>query len=202
MNNIVLKKAKGIINRLVNTNYYFGEYKGIDINNVNLTENEINGGFNLELMDIDSSENYQAVVEYAKKEHNEVIPVSCEVESELSILDEAERKEYMEAIGLNESGLNKVIKATYKLLNLSTFFTVGSDECRAWTFKNGMSAPECACVIHTDFQRGFICAEVYTYDAIHELGSEAMVKENGKLRREGKDYRPKDGDIMFFRFNV
>ncbi|MBR0294799.1 MAG: redox-regulated ATPase YchF [Bacilli bacterium] len=155
-----------------------------------------------ELMDIDSSKNYQAVVEYAKKEHNEVIPVSCEVESELSILDETERKEYMDAIGLNESGLNKVIKATYKLLNLSTFFTVGSDECRAWTFKNGMSAPECAGVIHTDFQRGFICAEVYTYDAIHELGSEAMVKENGKLRREGKEYRPKDGDIMFFRFNV
>ena len=88
------------------------------------------------------------------------------------------------------------------MLNLSTFFTVGADECRAWTFKNGMSAPNCAGVIHTDFERGFICAEVYTYDAIHELGSESAVKESGKLRTEGKGYYPKDGDIMFFKFNV
>ena len=105
-------------------------------------------------------------------------------------------------MNVSESGLTKVIKATYRLLNLSTFFTVGSDECRAWTFKNGMSAPQCAGVIHTDFEKGFICAEVYTYESIHELGSEQAVKTSGKLRTEGKGYFPKDGDIMFFKFNV
>ena len=155
-----------------------------------------------DLMDLSASENYQKVVKYAHEENNEVIPVSCEIESELSELPPEERDEYLKDLNVTESGLNKVIKATYRLLNLSTFFTVGADECRAWTFKNGYSAPECAGVIHTDFQRGFICAEVYPYEAIHELGSETAVKEAGKLRTEGKSYYPKDGDIMFFKFNV
>ena len=155
-----------------------------------------------DLMDLSASKNYQAVVDYAHKENNEVIPVSCEIESELSELSKEEREEYLKDLNVTESGLTKVIKATYRLLNLSTFFTVGADECRAWTFKNGYSAPECAGVIHTDFQRGFICAEVYPYEVIHQLGSEAAVKEAGKLRTEGKTYMPKDGDIMFFKFNV
>ena len=155
-----------------------------------------------DLMDLSASENYQKVVAYAKNEGNEVIPVSCEIEYELSELSAEDRNEYLKDLNVTETGLTKVIKATYKLLNLSTFFTVGADECRAWTFMNGYSAPECAGVIHTDFQRGFICAEVYTYDAIHELGSEAAVKNSGKLRTEGKGYYPKDGDIMFFKFNV
>ena len=155
-----------------------------------------------DLLDLDYSVFYKQVVDYAHKENNEVIPVSCEMESELSLLSPEERNEYLQEMNVDESGLTKVIKATYRLLNLSTFFTVGSDECRAWTFKNGMSAPQCAGVIHTDFERGFICAEVYTYDSIHELGSESAVKVNGKLRTEGKGYYPKDGDIMFFKFNV
>ena len=155
-----------------------------------------------DLSNLDNCENYQKVVAYAKAENNEVIPVSCQIEAELSALDPEERALYLEDLGIKESGLEKVIKATYKLLDLSTFFTVGSDECRAWTFKNNMSAPECAGVIHTDFEKGFIKAEVYSYEAIHELGSEAAVKEAGKLRTEGKGYYPKDGDIMFFRFNV
>ena len=155
-----------------------------------------------DLLDLSASSNYQKVVEYAHKENNEVIPVSCEMEAELSLLSPEERMEYLKEMNVSESGLTKVIKATYRLLNLSTFFTVGSDECRAWTFKNGMSAPQCAGVIHTDFEKGFICAEVYTYDAIHELGSEQNVKVSGKLRTEGKGYFPKDGDIMFFKFNV
>ena len=138
----------------------------------------------------------------ASKENSQVIPVSAQIESDLSELSEEERKEYLAELNVKESGLEKVIKATYKLLNLSTFFTVGADECRAWTFKNNMSAPECAGVIHTDFQKGFICAEVYPYEAIHELGSEHAVKDAGKIRTEGKGYYPKDGDIMFFRFNV
>ena len=155
-----------------------------------------------DLMDLDNSENYQKVVKYAHEENNEVIPVSCEIESELSELAPEERDEYLKELNVTESGLTKVIKATYRLLNLSTFFTVGPDECRAWTFKNNSSAPQCAGVIHTDFERGFICAEVYPYEAIHELGSETAVKEAGKLRTEGKGYYPKDGDIMFFKFNV
>ena len=155
-----------------------------------------------DLMDLDKSENYQKVVKYAHEENNEVIPVSCEIESELSELAPEERDEYLKELNVTESGLTKVIKATYRLLNLSTFFTVGPDECRAWTFKNNSSAPQCAGVIHTDFERGFICAEVYPYEAIHELGSETAVKEAGKLRTEGKGYYPKDGDIMFFKFNV
>ena len=150
----------------------------------------------------DSSIHYQKVKEYALNEGNKVIPVSCEIESQISELPLEERQMFIDDLGISESGLNRVIKATYSLLNLSTFFTVGSDECRAWTFVNGMSAPECAGIIHTDFERGFICAEVYPYNAIHELGSELAVKEAGKLRTEGKSYITKDGDIMFFKFNV
>ncbi len=155
-----------------------------------------------DLMDIDNCENYLKVKEYADKENNGVIPVSCEIESQLSELSKEEKKEFLADLGIKDGGLSQLIKATYKLLNLSTFFTVGADECRAWTFTNGMSAPNCAGIIHTDFERGFICAEVYPYEAIHELGSEAAVKDAGKLRTEGKGYYPKDGDIMFFKFNV
>ncbi|HHT66643.1 MAG TPA: redox-regulated ATPase YchF [Erysipelotrichaceae bacterium] len=155
-----------------------------------------------DLLDLNSSEMYQQVVNYAIKDNSKVIPVSARVESDLSSLNEKEKQEYLKELNVDESGLEKVIKATYCLLDLSTFFTVGSDECRAWTFKNGMSAPECAGIVHTDFQKGFICAEVYPYEAIKELGSENAVREAGKIRTEGKNYYPKDGDIMFFRFNV
>lgn len=155
-----------------------------------------------DLGDIDNCKMYQDVKKFAEQEGSQVIPVSCEIESELSALSPEEREIFLADLGVSESGLEKVIKATYKLLNLSTFFTVGSDECRAWTFINGMSAPETAGIIHTDFQKGFICAEVYPYEAIHELGSELAVKTAGKVRTEGKGYYPKDGDIMFFKFNV
>ena len=155
-----------------------------------------------DLSNLDNAKFYQEVKAFALEEGSQVIPVSCEIESELSELPKDEREIFLADLGVKESGLEKVIKATYKLLNLSTFFTVGSDECRAWTFMNGMSAPETAGIIHTDFQRGFICAEVYPYEAIHELGSEQAVKNAGKVRTEGKGYYPKDGDVMFFKFNV
>lgn len=146
---------------------------------------------------------YQTVCKIAASENAQCIPVSCEIEYEISqIQDKNERKEFLETLGTNESGLDKLVKASYKLLNLSTFFTCGSDECRAWTFKNGMSAPECAGIIHSDFQKGFIKAEVYSFSDLKELGSELAVKEAGKLRIEGKDYLMKDGDCVFFRFNV
>ena len=155
-----------------------------------------------DLADLDNCELLKQVQEYASKENSQVIPVSCEIESQISELPVEDRVMFLEELNITESGLSKVIKATYALLDLSTFFTVGADECRAWTFKNGMSAPNCAGIIHTDFEKGFICAEVYTYEAIHELGSEHAVKEAGKLRTEGRGYYPKDGDIMFFKFNV
>ncbi len=109
---------------------------------------------------------------------------------------------FLEDLGIQESGLDAVIKSAYKLLGLKTYFTVGEPECRAWTFKDGMSAPECAGIIHTDFQRGFIRAETYSYEDLMTYGSESALKEAGKLRLEGKDYLVKDGDIMHFRFNV
>lgn len=153
--------------------------------------------------DLDHCVHYQTVKRIAESQGAQCIPVSCEIEFEISqIEDKQERKEFLDSLGATESGLDKLVKASYKLLNLSTFFTCGTDECRAWTFKNGMTAPECAGIIHTDFQKGFIKAEVYDFEDLKALGSETAVKEAGKLRIEGKDYRMKDGDCVFFRFNV
>ena len=152
---------------------------------------------------LEGCEYYKTVKRIAESQGAQCIPVSCEIEYEISqIEDKNDRKEFLESMGATESGLDKLTKACYRLLNLSTFFTCGSDECRAWTFTNGMTAPECAGVIHTDFQRGFIKAEVYDFELLKELGSEAAIKEAGKLRMEGKEYRMKDGDCVFFRFNV
>jgi hypothetical protein len=151
---------------------------------------------------LDNAKHYQEVIQVAGEEKAQVIPISCEIEYQLSLLSKDERREFLLSMGATESGLDKVIKATYRLLDLATFFTVGADECRAWTFKNGMSAPQCAAVIHTDFQKGFIKAEVYRYVDLLEYKSELGIKEAGKLRIEGRDYIVKDGDVMFFRFNV
>ena len=142
------------------------------------------------------------VEEYADNEKSKVIIMCAKLESELSGYNEEERKAFMEDLGLNSSGLDLLIKATYDLLGLKTFFTSGTDECRAWTFKDGMKAPECAGIIHTDFQKGFIKAEVMSYEDLEKLGSEKAVQEAGKLRLEGKDYLMQDGDICYFRFNV
>ncbi len=142
------------------------------------------------------------VEEYANKEGSKVIIMCAKLESELTDYTEEERVTFMEDLGLNASGLDLLIKATYELLGLKTFFTSGADECRAWTFKTGMKAPECAGIIHTDFQKGFIKAEVMSYEDLEKLGSEKAVQEAGKLRLEGKDYIMQDGDICYFRFNV
>lgn len=150
----------------------------------------------------EDNEYIKKVKEYAKKEGSEVITVSAKVESELSELEEEEKKEFLKELGMEESGLDQLIKATYSLLGLATYFTAGSDECRAWTFKRGMKAPECAGIIHTDFERGFIRAEVMSYEDLKEYGSEKAVREAGKMRLEGKDYIMQDGDICHFRFNV
>ncbi len=142
------------------------------------------------------------VEEYAKRENAKVVPLCCKVEEELSTLSEEEKQELLEMYGLEESGLNQLIRATYDLLGLATYFTVGKDEVRAWTFKKGMNAKQCAGIIHTDFEKGFIKAEVMSYQDLIAAGSELKVKENGKARLEGKDYLMQDGDICLFRFNV
>ena len=149
-----------------------------------------------------SNEFTKLVQEYADKEGSKVIVMCAKLESELSDYEDEERKAFMEDLGLNASGLDQLIKATYDLLGLKTFFTSGEDECRAWTFKDGMKAPECAGIIHTDFQKGFIKAEIMSYEDLATLGSEKAVQEAGKLRLEGKEYIMKDGDICYFRFNV
>ncbi len=154
------------------------------------------------LSDVEDDKYYKAVKEYASKENAQVLAISCEIEAELSTYSKEEKEEFLKTIGATSSGLEKLITATYKLLDLSTFFTVGEDEVRAWTFKNGMLAPDCAGIIHTDFKKGFIKAETYTFDDIIKYGSEQALKDAGKIRIEGKDYVAKDGDIFFFKFNV
>ena len=155
-----------------------------------------------DLSNLDGCKYFQEVKEYAEKEGAQAIAISCEIEAELAKYSKEEKAEFLKSLGADMSGLDKLAKSAYKLLNLSTFFTVGPDEVRAWTFKNGMCAPDCAGIIHTDFKKGFIKADVYTYDDIMTYKSEAALKEAGKLRIEGKDYVAKDGDIFFFRFNV
>ena len=142
------------------------------------------------------------VREYASKENAAVVLMCAKIESELSELDEESKKEFLNDLGIQNSGLDELIHITYHILGLKTFFTVGKDEVRAWTFKNGMKAPECAGLIHTDFEKGFIKAEVMSYDDLVSCGSELKVKEAGKARLEGKDYIMQDGDICLFRFNV
>ena len=139
----------------------------------------------------------------AEKENAPVVVICGKIESEIAALEsEEDRKEFLEASGLSESGLNPLIRAAYSSLGLRTFFTAGPDEDRAWTFKAGAKAPECAGIIHSDFEKGFIKAEVYSVDDLVAYGSEAKVREAGKLRLEGKEYIVQDGDIVFFRFNV
>ncbi len=142
------------------------------------------------------------VKDYAEKENNGVIVMCAKLEEDLSNVEDSERADFLASIGINNSGLDKLIFATYDLLGLATFFTAGKDECRAWTFRKGMKAPKCAGIIHNDFERGFIKAEVMSYDDLVELGDEKKVKEAGRLRIEGKDYIVQDGDICYFRFNV
>lgn len=142
------------------------------------------------------------VKEYAEKENAAVVVMCAKMEEDLSSFAEEEKKAYLKELGVNNSGLDKLIFATYDLLGLATFFTSGKDEVRAWTFSKGMKAPKCAGIIHSDFERGFIKAEVMSFEDLKKYGSELKVKEAGRLRIEGKDYTMEDGDICFFRFNV
>jgi len=148
------------------------------------------------------NEYVKKVKEYAKLENARVVSLCAKVEEELSELDKEDKQEMLEGLGLEGSGLDQLIMATYDILGLATYFTVGKDEVRAWTFKKGMNAKKCAGIIHTDFEKGFIRAEVMSYNDLMECGSERKVKEAGKARLEGKEYLMQDGDICHFRFNV
>ncbi len=144
----------------------------------------------------------EAVRKYASFEHALVITVCAKIESELVELNDEDKALFLQDLGIEESGLDQLIKATYDLLGLATYFTVGSDEVKAWTFRKGMKAPACAGIIHTDFERGFIRAEVMSFDDLKACGNEQKVREAGKMRLEGKEYVMQDGDICHFRFNV
>ncbi|MBF0746662.1 redox-regulated ATPase YchF [Gemella sp. 19428wG2_WT2a] len=150
----------------------------------------------------DSNKFLQAVKEFAAVEGSEVITVCAKIEEEIASLEDEEKEMFLEELGIKESGLDQLIKAAYSLLGLATYFTAGVQEVRAWTFKKGMLAPECAGIIHSDFERGFIRAETVSYDDLVEYGSMPKAKEAGRVRLEGKEYEVKDGDIMLFRFNV
>ncbi len=151
---------------------------------------------------IGDNEYTKAVKDFAAKENSGVIVMSCQIESELSDLEEEDKKAFLRDLGITNSGLDKLIFQTYSLLGLRTFFTAGEKEVKAWTFRKGMKAPQCAGIIHSDFERGFIRAEVMSYDDLLQYGTELKVKEAGKMRLEGKEYEMKDGDICYFRFNI
>ncbi|MCG1808604.1 redox-regulated ATPase YchF [Staphylococcus epidermidis] len=144
----------------------------------------------------------KAIREYAANEDSEVIVISAKIEEEIATLDDEDKEMFLEDLDIEEPGLDRLIRTTYDLLGLSTYFTAGVQEVRAWTFKQGMTAPQCAGIIHTDFERGFIRAEVTSYDDYVQHGGENGAKEAGRQRLEGKDYIMQDGDIVHFRFNV
>ncbi len=150
----------------------------------------------------EENEYVKTVKEFAHKEGAETVVICAKLEQELSEMDDQDKQELLEGLGLNISGLDELIKVTYDLLGLATYFTVGKEEVRAWTFKKGMNAKSCAAIIHTDFEKGFIRAEVIGYQDLMNFGSELKVKEAGRARLEGKDYIMQDGDICHFRFNV
>jgi ribosome-binding ATPase len=142
------------------------------------------------------------VAEKAAREGASSVVISAAIEAEVALLPEGDRQEFLDSLGLKETGLTRVIRAGYGLLGLITFFTVGPKEARAWTVRKGAKAPEAAGAIHTDFERGFICAETIAYDDFIACGGEQGAKDAGKMRQEGRDYVAKDGDVMLFRFNV
>jgi GTP-binding protein YchF len=149
-----------------------------------------------------ANEYVKKVAEHAKKENAPVVPICGKIESEIAELAEEDKKSFLADMGMEEPGLNRVIRAGYDLLGLQTYFTAGEQEVRAWTIQKGWKAPQAAGVIHTDFERGFIRAEVFHYNDLMKHHSEAKIRDAGLLRLEGKEYVVQDGDILHFRFNV
>ena len=152
--------------------------------------------------DLDGNQYYQQVKALAEKEGAQVLPICAKLEQDIAELEGEEKQMFLEELGVEESGLDRLIKCSYALLGLISFLTYGKDECRAWTIKKGTKAPKAAGKIHTDIERGFIRAEVIAYDDMMKCGSVNAAKEKGLLRSEGKDYVVQDGDMIYFRFNV
>ena len=161
----------------------------------NIGEDEVDGSY-------ESNPHYQALVKFAADEGSEVVPICAGIEAEIAELDEEEKAMFIADLGITESGLDKLIKASYSLLGLISFLTAGVTEVRAWTIRKGTKAPQAAGKIHTDFERGFIRAEVVAFDDLKECGTVTAAKERGLYRSEGKEYVMKDGDVVLFRFNV
>ena len=155
-----------------------------------------------EISNTEDNEYVNSVREFAKADNAEVIVVCAKIEEEMAELEDDDKAMFLEELGIEESGLDLLIKATYSLLGYATYFTAGVQEVRAWTFRKGMKAPQCAAIIHTDFERGFIRAETVAYADLVEAGSMGVAKEAGKVRQEGKEYIVQDGDVILFRFNV
>jgi GTP-binding protein YchF len=155
-----------------------------------------------DLLDSDGNEYVRQVKAYAEKDHAEVVVICAKIEAEIAELDGEEKSSFLKELGIEQSGLDQMIQKAYHLLGLATFFTAGAPEVRAWTFKKGMTAPQCAGIIHSDFEKGFIRAETVSYEDLMACGSMAAAREAGKVRLEGKDYLVQDGDIIHFRFNV
>lgn len=155
-----------------------------------------------EVADADNNHYVQEVRNFAASENAEVIVVCARAEEEIAELDDADKAEFLEAMGIEESGLDQLIRAAYDLLGLATYFTAGVQEVRAWTFKKGIKAPQAAGIIHSDFERGFIRAETVSFEDLDKYGNMHAAKEAGRVRLEGKDYVVQDGDVMLFRFNV
>lgn len=155
-----------------------------------------------DVADPDSNAYVQIVRNFAATENSEVIVVCARAEEEIAELDEEDKAEFLEAMGIAESGLDKLIRAAYDLLGLATYFTAGEQEVRAWTFRKGIKAPQAAGIIHSDFERGFIRAETVSFEDLDKYGNMHAAKEAGRVRLEGKDYVVQDGDVMLFRFNV
>lgn len=155
-----------------------------------------------EIANVENNEYVNRVKEFAAGEDAEVIAVSAKIEDEIAQLDKEEKEMFLEELGINMSGLDQLIRASYDLLGLATYFTAGEQEVRAWTFRKGTKAPQAAGIIHTDFERGFIRAETVSYDDLLNAGSMVKARENGKVRLEGKEYVVQDGDVIHFRFNV
>ena len=160
----------------------------------NISENEVS--------DPDTNEYVKRVRAFASEENAEVIVICASIEKEIAELDQEEKEMFLEELGIKESGLDQLIKATYHLLGLATYFTAGEQEVRAWTFHKGIKAPQAAGIIHSDFERGFIRAETVSYDDLMSAGSMLKARENGRVRSEGKEYIVEDGDVILFRFNV
>ncbi len=155
-----------------------------------------------EIADFDNNDYVKKIKEFAAKEGSDVVVISAKIEAELGELEDDEKEMFLEELGIVETGLEKLIKRSYKLLGLETYFTAGPQEVRAWTFKKGMKAPKCAGIIHSDFEKGFIRAETIAYDDYIKYNGELGARDAGKSRSEGKEYIVKDGDVLLFRFNV